>query len=73
MLKLILQAIIAIPQILTVIREVIRVVQSQQAKRKYDKAIQKNKEVTDRVTEAQSAEEAQKALDEAAKKWTRQN
>ena len=70
-LKTIFQVIIAIPSIIKLVLEIVKsvqqAVQSAKAQEKFETETRRNKEIENKLEKAESREEAQLALDEAAK------
>lgn len=70
-LKTTFQVLVAIPSILKLVLDVIKAVQdaieSAKAQAKFEAAKKENAEVAEKIEKAQSKEEAQLALDQAAK------
>lgn len=73
MITSILKAIIALPQIFGLVMQIFKMIAAQKAKKTYESEIKKNEEVVKGVENAQTYEEFQKSLNEAAKKWNRKS
>ena len=69
MLSTIVQVILALPKIFAFIKEFINALRMVFARNEYEKSLEQNREVTKKVDEAQTPEQKQAALDEAAKRW----
>lgn len=64
-----IQVILALPKIFAFIKELFTAIKVMMARREYEKSLEQNNEVTKKIEDAQTPEQKQAAIDEAAKRW----